>query len=757
MADPNLLASILAGQDPLSPQMLQGQQGAQLSASAADPEYGRNQGIAGAIGKTLASFLGHDMQNQAVQGTTQARLAAQPDLARLMASPNAYQDLAQNPQGYNPIARSAFLNGGPQQAQQYQLGQQEATGRALQNLAALSQVRSQAAALGGAMPNAGEIRSGAYQGPDWTKQFSAPGTAAPGGGGAAGGNISDPRGLVPYIRLSAVQNNIDPDVAVRVASSEGLSAPAGASGDGGTSGNAFQLHVTPGGKGGAVGDMFQAQTGLNPLDPANEKATIDFALQHAAKNGWGAWAGATKAGIAPFQGIAAAGKPMQMAQAGGGSATDALAAVGGQPQPQVAQAGGTALGNMTPAQDMQEAYRQQAILSARGVKISEPVQDYLSAMMLPPGQGRDIAISAAYSKAGIKPFIGGERRGSPIFKLNPQTGSYELAVQNPQLPEGAIEDPTTGALSLAPHALDVIGGVESAKAGAKVGPEIAIEQHKPQQIQPGHGLYIPPYPGAASPAPVQAPSVGGGLAAGGAIPGAAGGPAQPPGSTANVPGMVIPGMTPGQISEQHTAGEEVGKKVQENINMGAAAKTQNALLSRMVQDVGNFPQGPLGPAATRFQSYLRTIDPTYDQPVATAEEFNKDSGTILRQAATETSKRMAVQEYQLIGKTFPGQETSPMGTIRVANQLRGMNDYQVAKVQAQGAWQSAHNGSAQGFEADWQNKASPDAFLMYRMTPQDRQSTIQQLQGTEEGRATLKTLTGQMQYLKDSGLEHTIQ
>ena len=49
------------------------------------------------------------------------------------------------------------------------------------------------------------------------------------------------------------------------------------------------MHVTPGGKGNAVGDQFVRDTGLDPLDPKNEPAAIDYAMRYAANNGWGAF------------------------------------------------------------------------------------------------------------------------------------------------------------------------------------------------------------------------------------------------------------------------------------------------------------------------------------------------------------------------------------------------------------------------------------------------------------------------------------
>lgn len=119
--------------------------------------------------------------------------------------------------------------------------------------------------------------------------------------GAAG---SDPRGVADYIRSRAMAYGIDPNVALRVARSEGLGEFVG---DEGTSFGAFQLHVggrRPGPLGASgLGDSFRAATGLDPSNPANERATIDFALKMAARQGWGAWNGAKRIGITGFEGI----------------------------------------------------------------------------------------------------------------------------------------------------------------------------------------------------------------------------------------------------------------------------------------------------------------------------------------------------------------------------------------------------------------------------------------------------------------------
>ncbi len=115
-------------------------------------------------------------------------------------------------------------------------------------------------------------------------------------GGIQGFN--DPRGLIPYIRERAQTYGINPDVAVNVAQSEGLGSFK-SSVPGENSYGAFQLYT-----GGGLGNDFQRATGLDPSDPKNEQAGIDFALKHASQHGWGAFHGAkNRYGYGPWEGI----------------------------------------------------------------------------------------------------------------------------------------------------------------------------------------------------------------------------------------------------------------------------------------------------------------------------------------------------------------------------------------------------------------------------------------------------------------------
>lgn len=108
----------------------------------------------------------------------------------------------------------------------------------------------------------------------------------------------DPRALVPFIRETAIKYGINPDIAVKVAESEGLQQfSSGIPGE--KSFGAFQLNTQ-----GGLGNEFQKATGLDPSDPKNEQAGIDFALRYASKHGWGAFHGAkNRYGYGPFEGI----------------------------------------------------------------------------------------------------------------------------------------------------------------------------------------------------------------------------------------------------------------------------------------------------------------------------------------------------------------------------------------------------------------------------------------------------------------------
>jgi hypothetical protein len=197
-----------------------------------------------------------------------------------------------------------------------------------------------------------------------TRQYALPTT---------GGRGHDPRGLEPYIREAAKRNGIDPDIAVKVAKSEGLRDFLG---DGGKSGGAFQLYT-----GGGLGNKFQKETGLSPLDPANEKATIDFAMKEAAKGGWGPWYGAAKVGVGKWDGIGGdGGTASGYGGVGSDAAASARAAAGSD------KIKGTDTSTETPQ-------------VAQGPDAAAPAGDFVSKLKDPKG-GASEGLSEAISGLG---------------------------------------------------------------------------------------------------------------------------------------------------------------------------------------------------------------------------------------------------------------------------------------------------------------------------------------------------------------------
>lgn len=123
--------------------------------------------------------------------------------------------------------------------------------------------------------------------------------------------------LENYIRQAAIQRGIDPDVALRVARSEGgvndpvRQSDARKNGIREPSYGPFQLLVGGGNTGfpTGMGNDFISKYGVSPSDPSAAYKGIDFALDGARDKGWGAWYGAKAQGITGKMGIGGSPSP----------------------------------------------------------------------------------------------------------------------------------------------------------------------------------------------------------------------------------------------------------------------------------------------------------------------------------------------------------------------------------------------------------------------------------------------------------------
>ncbi|MEP6449303.1 MAG: hypothetical protein ABJ066_00930 [Nitratireductor sp.] len=124
------------------------------------------------------------------------------------------------------------------------------------------------------------------------------------GASAATTPTGDLAELETYIRGAASRRGIDPEIAVKVAKSEGLAPGVWQSnvvknGRRERSYGPFQLYID-----GGLGNEFQKLTGKSPADPSTVFKQIDFALDKAAELGWSPWYGAAKVGVGPRDGLA---------------------------------------------------------------------------------------------------------------------------------------------------------------------------------------------------------------------------------------------------------------------------------------------------------------------------------------------------------------------------------------------------------------------------------------------------------------------
>ena len=201
-----------------------------------------------------------------------------------------------------------------------------------------------------------------------------------------------------------------------------------------------------------------------------------------------------------------------------------------------------------------------------------------------------------------------------------------------------------------------------------------------------------------------------------------------------------------------------------------AAKNTNLTLDEMSNAAdGSWRQGKWADkeqgAREGLQAVAKTLgiaSPDLDKSVASYQDFVKLAGNVSRQAAHETSSRVGVQEMQLINKSLPNPEMSEGGFKVVASQLKGLNDFAIAKQQAASIFRRANggslgpaNGNGPDFEETWNNSASPAAFVAHRLyseNPQQFQAMVKNMSGAPGGATALKNLKAQMQWADMNGL-----
>lgn len=232
-----------------------------------------------------------------------------------------------------------------------------------------------------------------------------------------------------YIRQAAQARGIDPDVAVRVARSEGLAPNTWQSnyvknGKRETSYGPFQLLV-----GGGLGDKFQKVYGKSPADPSTLQQQIDFALDEAAQGGWSPWYGAAKVGVGPRTGLEQA-RALGY-QAGPTTAAEAVTAMG---------EGGTVPGYVDPMVSAPNSRQQMPVnqMADASGNVLAPAVTPVQRGSISPDTIREFLQDPNLRQIGIdlwKQNVQGPQAGEPwqfvtlpdgtLARANQQTGAVE--------------------------------------------------------------------------------------------------------------------------------------------------------------------------------------------------------------------------------------------------------------------------------------------------------------------------------------------
>ncbi len=216
-----------------------------------------------------------------------------------------------------------------------------------------------------------------------------------------------------------------------------------------------------------------------------------------------------------------------------------------------------------------------------------------------------------------------------------------------------------------------------------------------------------------------------------------------------------------QVAEATGNGQALGKLPEQYAQAATAATKQNATISDMLDQAGQFNMGANADKEQGLNAIMSDlghragIDTSdIDGKVAGYQQYVKLAGNLTRAAMKDTGGRAGgIQEMQFISNTLPSPSTSPLGFKGVAAFLQGSNDYEIAKQQAADTYQK-QNGSLSGFENSYTQNVSPAATILHRLQqdqPDMFQQTVTRLKGSPAGQAVLRKAAVGLNYLSKTG------
>lgn len=214
-----------------------------------------------------------------------------------------------------------------------------------------------------------------------------------------------------------------------------------------------------------------------------------------------------------------------------------------------------------------------------------------------------------------------------------------------------------------------------------------------------------------------------------------------------------------------TEGGDIGKQKGQFNDESAQAYQGNVRLDQMMSESHNWDMNKWSDTWKGIQSYYAPLFPKNEdlqRSLSDWNAFNKGSGALVREATRATSSKAAFQEMELISKSLPNSAMpNRRSFVQVALQMKGINDYQMARSDAYNALPAdADKGN---FINAFGKQAGPAAFTFleaYHNKLSDPQGEgaqifddmVKNMQGTDEGKKTLAHLAQQVRYIEQNNL-----
>lgn len=237
-----------------------------------------------------------------------------------------------------------------------------------------------------------------------------------------------------------------------------------------------------------------------------------------------------------------------------------------------------------------------------------------------------------------------------------------------------------------------------------------------------------------------APAVGGGAAPQGAPVASAPSAAVPNAGTGGRPGLLSPLQLEAQKAHANEL-ESESKSLREAANNAVQA---NYSFDQMSNALNGFKPGP----GTNIQMWLEKNLSMLGKPfgieppknLGNYQEFTKYANQVAFAATKQLGSREAAQIVQMQIESNPNAELNPEAVKGLITSMHSMNDYIIAKSQAEQQWRGTHGGTTDGFNSYWQSTTDPRAWQLGKMTSQEQTKFVNALSPSDAAKLKQKIM-----------------